>query len=164
MKQTTACFTGHRPQNLSFGFDEAHADCVRLKTEIKLAIETAIQNGYDTFISGMALGVDIWCAEEVLRQKQGGKAIELVAVVPHKGQEKGWSFDYKNRHRKILEQCKKVEVLNPYYVPGCLGQRNRYLVDNSSLLIAVLGKSSGGAKNTVDYALSRKIDVVLITP
>ncbi len=164
MKQTTACFTGHRPQNLTFGFDETHVDCVCLKAEIKSAIENAIQNGFNTFISGMALGVDIWCAEEVLRQKQGGKAAELVAVVPHKGQEKGWSSGYKVRYRKILEQCQKVEVLNPYYVPGCLGQRNRYLVDNSSLLIAVVGKSSGGAKNTVDYALSKKIEVVLITP
>ena len=52
------CFTGNRPQKLSFGFNEAHTDCVRIKKSLSQKIEEAIQNGYKHFISGMALGAD----------------------------------------------------------------------------------------------------------
>ncbi len=164
MKTNTACFSGHRPQHFIFGFDEIHSDCVKIKDEIKNAIDLAIQNSYTTFLTGMAQGVDIWCAEEVLRQRMSGKKIFLNAIVPHIGQQKSWSPLYQKRYFDILEKSDDVVILNQAYIPGCLGQRNRYLVDNSSLLIAVLGNENGGTKNTVDYAVSRKLEIKIITP
>ena len=46
------------------------------------------------------------------------------------------------------------------YVPGCMQRRNRYLVDHASLLIAAYDGSSGGTRNTIQYAISRGLDIV----
>ena len=45
------CFTGHRPEKLS-GSEQY------IKKELEAAIRQAIRDGFVTFISGMARGVD----------------------------------------------------------------------------------------------------------
>ena len=66
----TCSFTGHRSQKLPWRFDENDKRCLAMKTILKNHIEEAIQNGYDTFLSGMALGFDMICTEIVLSFKQ----------------------------------------------------------------------------------------------
>ena len=56
------CFTGHRQEKLSLSEAE-------VKTLLEKAIDMAIQNGFTTFITGMASGVDIWAAEIVLERR-----------------------------------------------------------------------------------------------
>ena len=87
-KNTTCCFTGHRPQKLSWGYDEDHADCLKLKAILKEQIEGMIKIGVSTFITGMALGTDIWAAEIVLELKKTHSDIQLIAAIPHEGQER----------------------------------------------------------------------------
>ena len=43
---------------------------LELREALKCEIEAAIEDGYDIFISGMARGVDICAAEEVLAAKR----------------------------------------------------------------------------------------------
>ena len=50
------CFTGHRPEKLEQSEDE-------IREWLTEQIENAIDDGYLTFISGMAMGVDIWAGE-----------------------------------------------------------------------------------------------------
>ena len=69
MEQGICAFTGHRPGHFAFGYEQGHPDCVRLKHAIGQAVSILIQQGVTTFISGMAQGVDLWAAREVLRQK-----------------------------------------------------------------------------------------------
>ena len=65
-RQHRCCFTGHRPEKLTM----AEADVISwLESEIR----NSIDEGFVTFISGMARGVDIWAAEIVLRLKDEGK-------------------------------------------------------------------------------------------
>ena len=66
----TCCVTGHRPQKLSFGFHEEDERCIRLKELLRLHILDRLeQHGVTHFISGMALGVDLYAAEIVLAEK-----------------------------------------------------------------------------------------------
>ena len=60
------CFTGHRPQKLPWGFDEDDPRCSELKRRIKAAIRLAVSHGKTMFLTGMAMGSDVWCAEAVL--------------------------------------------------------------------------------------------------
>ena len=53
---------------------------------------------------------------------------------------------------------------NPRYLPGCMGARNRYLVDHSDLLFAVFSGIRGGTSGTIDYAASRGRDILLLRP
>ena len=70
------CFTGHRPEKLHS--DEA-AVCIVLSN----AIDAAIADGFATFITGMARGVDIWAAEIVLARKADNPEIRLICALPH---------------------------------------------------------------------------------
>ena len=52
------CFTGHRPEKL-------HSDEATVCAILEGSIDAAIADGFVTFITGMARGVDIWAAEIV---------------------------------------------------------------------------------------------------
>ena len=66
----TCAFTGHRPQNLPFGFNEEDEHCISLKKVLREQIINLIENkGVTHFISGMAIGVDMYAAEIVLGLK-----------------------------------------------------------------------------------------------
>ena len=75
-KQHRCCFTGHRPNKLNYSESE-------IKLLLEKAIDSAISNGYVTFITGMAEGVDIWAAEIVLEKKKQNDALHLICAVPH---------------------------------------------------------------------------------
>ena len=74
-------FTGHRPEKLSCSESE-------VKPLLGKAIDIAIQNGFTTFITGMAPGVDIWAAELVLEKRKNNPLLHLICAVPHPGFEK----------------------------------------------------------------------------
>lgn len=97
VKEKSCCFTGHRPQKLSYGMDEQHEHCIRLKNRLKIEIEQKITEGVDTFLCGMAWGTDIWCGEIAAELKEQYPHIRLIACIPHKGQENSWTDDYKKR-------------------------------------------------------------------
>ena len=59
-------FTGYRPQKMPFGFDEQDERCVDFKKRLHDTIESFIWQGYQHFISGGALGMDMYAAEAVL--------------------------------------------------------------------------------------------------
>lgn len=70
MKKKICAFTGHRPQSLPFGFNETDDRCVALKEMLRRSIIKLIEEeGVAHFITGMALGVDMYAAEIVLSLK-----------------------------------------------------------------------------------------------
>lgn len=161
----TCCFTGHRPVKFSFKYNEQHPDCIKIKTLIKQEIEKVIQNRYDYFISGMALGVDMWAAEAVLQLKKTYPHVRLEAAIPCLNQERTWPVSSQQRYRSILNQADIVHyVSREPYRPYLMLQRDKYMVDKSSFLIAVFDGSEGGTKHTFDYALEKDIPIVRIDP
>lgn len=71
MKDRSCCFTEHRPNSLPFGYNEHEESCVKLKAILTDTIEKQItENGVTHFISGMAMGVDTFAAEAVLKLKE----------------------------------------------------------------------------------------------
>ena len=67
---STVCFTGHRPEALG-GYDETTGINVEVRKFLAEAVTLAILKGYKTFISGGALGVDQWAAEECPEAEAG---------------------------------------------------------------------------------------------
>ena len=63
LRKHRCCFTGHRPEKL-------HKPEEQIKKDLEKAILQAVDDGFVTFISGMARGVDIWAAEIVLRLRE----------------------------------------------------------------------------------------------
>ena len=50
------------------------------------------------------------------------------------------------------KKADEIIVLSEEYTPYCMLKRNRFIVDNSSVLLAYLKEEKGGTKYTVDYA------------
>lgn len=162
----TCCFTGHRPAKLSFGYDEESPDCLRLKVRLLSLIDEMRMKGVTSFLSGMAQGVDILAAEAVIdiRRTYPQDKIRLIAVVPYEGQADRWSEAYRERYFNILAVADEVITLQHRYTDHCMLDRDRYMVDASAHMIAVYNGSKGGTKYTVDYAISKGLNITIINP
>ena len=146
------CFTGHRPDKIELGEKE-------IKPLLEKAIDKAISEGFVTFITGMAMGTDIWAAEIVLDRKKKNKNLHLICALPHPGFENRRNFTEKIRFSKIIKKADLVKEINDHYFTGCYQVRNEWMVDRSNLVIAVFNGQKSGTKNTVDYAIEKGINI-----
>ena len=119
---------------------------------LKKEIRTAIADGFQTFISGMARGVDLWAAEIVLALRDEGAAVRLICASPYKGFESRWSRGWQQRYRQVMEQADLVRFICPGYSRDCFQRRNEWMVDRSARVIAAYNGEPGGTRNTVEYA------------
>ena len=146
------CFTGHRPDKIELGEKE-------IKPLLEKAIDEAISEGFVTFITGMAMGTDIWAAEIVLDRKKKNKNLHIICALPHPGFESRRNFTEKIRFSKIIKKADLVKEINDHYFTGCYQVRNEWMVDRSNLVIAVFNGQKSGTKNTVDYAIKKGINI-----
>jgi len=133
-----------------------------LRDMLQKAVHEAMDVGFKTFYSGMAIGFDIIAAEIVMQEKQGRSddEINLIAVVPFLQQEAKWGAKWRKRHDDVLRAADKIVVLNERYIRGCYHERNRYLVDNSARLIGLFSGKTGGTSHTFAYAEKEGLDIV----
>lgn len=152
LKRHRCCFTGHRPEKL--GISEARA-----KALLKSAIQQAISEGYVTFLSGMARGIDLWAAEIFIEEREKNNNIHLVCASPFSGFEKIWSEHEQALYRSIIEQADFVKFVSQHYHSACFQVRNEWMVDRVSRVIAAYNGTKGGTKNTIEYANRKEIFV-----
>lgn len=159
------CFTGHRPQSLPFGFNEQDERCVKLKRLLREEIERQItEEGVTHFISGMAIGVDMYAAEIVLNLKAKYPHITLESAIPCETQAVKWPSVLRERYYLIASKCDKETTIQRHYTADCMHRRNRYMVDCSDTVIAVWDGRPGGTGKTVAYAEAKGKIVILINP
>lgn len=156
----SACFTGHRPNKLG-GYDENNPVAREAKTGLSSMIEVAKESGYRFFISGMALGIDIWAAEMVLSDSD----LTLIAAVPCPEQSRLWRAKDKERHAKILALAHGTVTVDTVYSPKAMHLRNHWMVDRSSLVLAVFdGSKDGGTAACLRYALKKNKEIICFNP
>jgi uncharacterized phage-like protein YoqJ len=165
MTETTCAFTGHRPKSFPWKYDETASDCVLLKEVLMAQIEALADRGVTDFLSGMAQGTDLWCSEIVLDLKKKNPALKLHAILPCEGQESKWSVSAREIYHSILEQADEVVYGGQEYSRGCMLERNQYMVDHSSILLAVYnGAYRSGTGMTVRYAQQLKKELYILDP
>ena len=158
-RETTCCFTGHRPDKLPWGDREEDPRCQALKKKLEDALERAVQDGYLHFISGMARGADLYFAEAVLKLRQTHPEVTLEAARPYEGQASGWPVEERRRYWSILDQCNYETLVQHRYDRGCMMRRNRYMVDRSKRIIVVYdGRPGGGTARTLTYAMKQGLE------
>lgn len=161
IREQTICLTGHRPKSLPWGYDETKESCIKFKQDLEIIFENAIKCGYKTFLSGMAEGFDMIGTEILLKLKKKHN-IQIVAVVPCLGQELKWSAKQQKRYNQILKQCDNKIVLSLQYTPTCMNERNKFMVDNSSVCIACWNGKPSGTMNTISYAKHNNCKIKII--
>lgn len=146
-KEHTCCVTGHRDipvEKIPYVQDSLHQELVQ-----------AILHGYTHFISGFASGVDLIFAGIVAGLKSE-HPITLEATIPYPGRMKSPDRTF----QRPLKECDIVKVHTKQYSKSCYMVRNRYMVDCSTLVIAVHDyRKSGGTAATMRYALQMKRNV-----
>ena len=156
------CFTGHRPQKLPWENDESDERCLAFKTKLFAVVDAVYESGITHFICGMALGCDFYCAEAVIALKERHSGVTLEAAIPYSGHEYGFGLANRRRYRSILSHCDKITVIQESYSPGSMMRRNRYMVDNSEVLIACYNDLPGGTWNTIKYAMKRGTEIIQV--
>lgn len=152
MRSKTVCFTGHR---------ELPADDLpEISKRLEDTLATLIEQGYRYFGAGGALGFDTLAAQTVLELKKDYPNIKLILVLPCKTQTRGWEQEDIEEYDRIIGAADKVVYTSQNYYRGCMQNRNRHLVDFSSLCICYLNKSTGGTAYTVDYAKKNKLTII----
>ena len=155
---TKACsFTGHRPERLRFPESKV---IPWLEAEIK----RAVGEGYTTFISGMQRGVDLWAAEIVLKLRDEGANIYLVAASAFRSMEQQWDLSWRKCYKKVLQEADETVYVSDTPGRAAFFKRNRYMVDRSSLVIAIYSGGGGGTKETIRYAEEKGVEVRKYVP
>lgn len=144
MHEKTCCVTGHR---------EILADKLAyVEAELRKAVIAAADDGYTRFINGGAAGADLIFATIVMELREQGYPLALEAALPYSGRKKSKDQGF----QKMLAACDEVKVFGEQYSHGCYFVRNRYMVDESSRVIAVYdGRVSGGTVYTMQYARTK---------
>ena len=165
MKESTCAFTGHRPKSFPWGYDESAPGCVLLKDILAAQISALAERGVTDWLSGMAQGVDVWCAQIVLDMRKKNPALKLHAILPCEGQESKWTASAQERYHSILAQANEIVYVGQEYSRNCMLERNRYLVEHSAILLAVCNRTyRSGTGMTVRYAQRLKREIIIIDP
>ena len=159
----TAAFTGHRPERLPWGQNENTAPARAFREHLKDVLTELIVTGCVNFLSGAARGFDTIAAETVLELREEYPWVSLTVVLPCDDQAARWGEADRARWERLVGQADHVLHMTDRYDKGCMFRRNRYLVDNSSLLIAACedGAPSGTAM-TLAYAAEKNRTVIRI--
>ena len=75
-------------------------------------------------------------------------------------QTRGWRPEDIAEYERIKAQADKVVYVSRQYTRGCMHERNRHLVDNSSVCVCYLNRESGGTAYTVRYARERGLEII----
>ncbi|MDR0992892.1 MAG: DUF1273 domain-containing protein, partial [Ruminococcus sp.] len=149
----TVCFSGHRTEKLPLFCQTEEGKRIMLSF-IAAAADECIKAGYNTFIAGGARGIDIWAALIIagIKADRPDAGIKLITAVPYRNQSAALTgkelFDY----GFALAQSDLVIFLSDDYTKDCHKRRNRFMVDHSSKLIAVLSDPRSGTAQTVRMA------------
>lgn len=159
----TCCFTGHRPNKLK-GYDPK--DNKELLWEIFKVVEDHIDNkGVINFISGMALGVDMWAAKMILRAKKCNPEIRLICAIPCKNHSSKWNAQSQKEWQSIIDKADEVVyVSEEEYKPYLMQKRNEWMCNMSDYIIAVWDGSNGGTGNCVKYAQKINKQITIVKP
>lgn len=149
-REKSCAFTGHR-------YLEDDFDKKLLSEEIFKAIDA----GYDTFLVGMAVGFDSECFR-LLERIRRVKPIKIIACIPCVNQADKFSEKQRREYFRMLGEADEKIYLSEYYYSGCMQKRNKFMVDNSSLIIAYLRLTGGGTYSTVNYAERQGVKIIRI--
>ena len=165
INQNSCAFTGRRPKSFPWKYDETARDCVLLKQVLAAQIAELADQGVTDFLSGMALGADVWSAQVVLDLQRKYPAIGLHCILPCEGQEIKWTVPAQKQYNAILEQAREVVYVSREYTSNCMLKRNHYLVDHSGVLLAVYnGVQRSGTGATVNYARKLGREIIVLDP
>ena len=149
-KAKTVAVSGHRFLNKDFD-----------KQLLKQVFIYLVNNGYDTFLIGMAVGFDSECFK-ILEDIRKEKNIKIIACIPCRCQAKNFNYKNKIEYERMINSADEKIILQENYDKYCMLKRNNFMVDNASALVTYIRKDTGGTAYTVNYAKKKEIPIYRI--
>ena len=165
MSRISCAFAGHRPAKFPWKYNEADSRCIALKSVLAEQIKLLTNAGVTQFLSGMAEATDTWSALSVLALREKNPAIKLHCILPCRDQADKWSASSQNLYRSILKRADSIVYVSREYHKDCMLDRNRFMVEHASFLLAVYnGEQRGGTAATMRYAQKMGREIIVIDP
>jgi uncharacterized phage-like protein YoqJ len=144
------CGTGHRPEKIGGYNPTVYAKLVKLAEKHLLLLKP------ERVISGMALGWD-----QALADATNNLKLPLIVAIPFQGQESVWPEASRDKYFSILDKATDVVyVSEPGYSVEKMQTRNRWMVDQSDLILAIWNGSKGGTYNCIQYAKKQHKEII----
>ena len=164
------CFSGHRFSKIKSLVSKNHVDkkfekdfFEIIKLIIYIRLTNYIDSGFKRFYIGMADGIDLWVGEELVELKTTQyPEIQIIPVKPFAQHGSDFSIENKKIYDDILNVADEIVCLQSNWTKSAYFQRNRYMVDNSTNLLAFIYDYESGTGYTIKYAqsLGKSIDIV----
>ncbi len=148
MNEKVCTFCGHRYCNENL--------CERVKAEIENLI---INGGVTVFYSGGMGEFDKMCESVVRTLKHQYKQIKLYLIVPY-------MMSRINKEREYYEMLYDeiiIPDLGDIYYKQAIGARNKWMVEQSDVILCHVMRSSGGAYKTYSYAKKLNKSLMMIS-
>ena len=175
--ERAVCFTGHRETNIiPYGNDPLYRNITTRTVQLMLCryIDMAIEQGYRDFISGLAIGTDLWAAKYVLAKKRSDSSVRLIGVMPYIRHAERFSASYKELLAEVEKSTDQLLTTNTdasivygknrsaeNSSPELYKVRNYFMADHASAVISFFNEGSfkSGTYQTLNYAVKegRKI-------
>ena len=156
------CISGHRPEKLPTG-----APLRMLQSLLFREIESAMEEGADTFYTGMARGVDLDFGVEMIKRKMLSKRYAdlcVEAAIPYPDQAARYDRESKKKYNFILDHADRITYIENEYTKDCYLARDRYMVDKSDLVLAIWNEQQdGGTYYTIRYAEEKGKELKLVS-
>ncbi len=153
MKEQTCCFTGHR----NVPVDKQKEIVARTGAKVR----ELIREGYRCFVVGGAVGYDTLAAELLFRLRDvEHMGIRVILAYPFDGYTALWSEGQKATYARLLPLYDERICVAAAASRGAYLQRDRYMVDASSMCIAYCTRQTGGTAYTIRYAGKKSVPVI----
>lgn len=149
----SAAFSGHRLHKIIKSAQTPKL-IVGIRNEIYVTVDKLYQAGYRNFITGMALGFDLWAGSAVMEMKNSPDfpGMTLTCAIPFPDQHGRYDIDSTKLYYDILDAADFHTILSPNYHPMCFHIRNDWMLNHSTALICYYNGIKGGTAYTVDNA------------
>lgn len=159
----SVCFSGYRPAKYDYTHEIKKIICQKLAAEISICVKY----GCDIFYFGGAPGLDLLAAHVVVYLKRIFE-IRLICALPYENFYTSYEFDesWRKDYLVILPKCDEVINVSGNKEKECnvYMNRNKFMVDNSDILICLYDGKKGGTQNTIFYAQQKGIRIINILP
>lgn len=155
--EEVCCFTGHR--------DIPYNAMEKVLPHLTEAVERLLSRGVHTFLVGGARGFDTLAAIQLINLRRHlYPQLRLVLVRPCLGQADRWPSSEKALYETIRREADLDILLSDHYYNGCMQNRNAFMVNHSSHLLAYVTRNSGGSYQTMNLARRRGITIENLAP
>ena len=148
----TVSFFGHREIDYFF----------RYESKIEEVVYKAVrENPYVDFLIGRDGDFDTLCSSVVQRVKKdvGTAKCGLTWVLPYEKAEYNNNAENFNKYYDNIQVC--TDSANAH-TKSAIQIRNKYMVDRSNLIVFFVERKSGGAYQTMQYAIKQEKNVINI--